>query len=285
VHELRFYAGVHALDGRTATFYVMNTGVNRNGWAVTDEALEQALPTVIGKQLGCGPGYATDRHYAEALTVGVFRGARKPDGYALGSAEIVDDEAWSRLTGGVWGPISVVVTSYLERCSGCGEELTGLGDPFSHGCIAGGGAHLVVESFVFDRADFVDAPAYPQAGLIRGVDAVVPLELLAGVYESQSKMDRGLEPGVRVGSNSREGERKRELEQEQEQRMAELEQGVGELRAQVDELRVGLGEVREAQRGAQGRDAAAKAKYGGAGEGGLEAAMEEARLRLFGRRG
>jgi len=284
VHELRFYAGVHAVEGRTATFYVMNTGVNRNGWAVTDAALEQALPTVIGKPLGCGPGYATDRHYAEPVTVGVFRGARKPDGYALGSAEIVDDEAWSRLTGGEWGPISVVVTSYMEKCSGCGEELTGLDDPFSHGCIAGGGAHLVVESFTFDRADFIDAPAYPQAGLIRGVDAVVPLELLAGVYESQSKSDRALEPGAHVGPNSREGERKKKLEQEQEQRLTQLEQGVGELRAQVDEFQVGLGELREAQRNAQSRDAAAKAKYGGAPEGGLEAAMEEARLRLFGRR-
>ena len=44
MHELRFYAGVHALEGRTATFYLMSTGVNRNGWRVTDEALEQAPP-------------------------------------------------------------------------------------------------------------------------------------------------------------------------------------------------------------------------------------------------
>ena len=284
MHELRFYAGVHALEGRTATFYVMNTGVNRNGWAVTDAALEQALPTIVGKRLGCGPGYVTDRHYSEPLTVGVFTGARKPDGYALGSAEIMDDEAWMRLTGGMWGPISVVVTSYAERCSGCGEELTGLDDPFSHGCIAGGSAHLVVESFVFDRADFIDAPAYPQAGLIRAVDAVVPLELLAGVYESQSKQDRALEPGAQMGSNSRK-EEKRRMEQEQEQRLEQLEQGVDELRSHVDELREGLGELREAQRNAQSREASAKARYGGAVDGSLEAAMDEARQRLFGRRG
>jgi len=196
---------------------------------------------------------------------------------------MLDDEAWTRLTGGAWGPISVVITSYAERCSGCGMELTGLDDPFSHGCIAGGGAHLVGESFVFDRADFIDAPAYPQAGLIKAVDAVVPLELLAGAYISQSKKDRGPEPGAHVGPNSRK-EEKRRMEQEQEQRLEQLEQGVDELRSHVDELREGLGELREAQRNAKGREASAKAKYGGAVEGSLEAAMEEARLRLFGRR-
>ena len=97
MHELRFTAGVHSvLDERVAVFYVMNTTVNRNRWAVSDAALEQALPTIIGKPLGCGPEYSTDRHYRDGLMVGVFTGAEKPDGYALGAASISDSNAWTK---------------------------------------------------------------------------------------------------------------------------------------------------------------------------------------------
>ncbi|MCW4050407.1 MAG: hypothetical protein NWE89_11805 [Candidatus Bathyarchaeota archaeon] len=341
MHELRFHAGVHSVEDRIAVFYLMNTSVNRNRWTVTGEALEQALPTIIGKPLGCGPGYVTDRHYVERLHVGVFTSTRKPDGYALGSAEISDDEAWRRLTAGEWGPISVVITSFLERCSVCGVELTGDADPFSHGCIAEGRGHLVVESFTFDRVDFIESPAYPQAGLIRATDMVVPIELLAGFYNSQSNMDPAQGPGARLCSNPEEEEEKmseneeyKEQIRELEEQNRELEQQLtekGELETQVTELKSQLSEIQETQHkrlveetlearmktelvddaekereylsaktdeeleGLQkdavkvasvllARESPPKSRYTASDVDGLKTAMDETRLRLFGRK-
>lgn len=260
MHELRFTAGVHSvMDERVAVFYVMNTTVNRNRWAVSETALEQALPTIIGKPLGCGPMYQTDRHYVDSLSVGVFTGAEKPDGYALGSASISDPEAWRRLIGGEWGPISVVVTSYLERCSDCGEDLTGQTDPFSHTCIVDGG-HLVVESFTFDHVDFIDVPAYPQAGLMGSPRMVVPIELLAGVF-SLSDLE------VVDVAACPESRKMNEMEKE---RLEALEAELGDLKEHVKVLEAQLAKEPKNKKSAE--------------VGGLEAAMDEARLRLFGRR-
>ena len=263
MHELRFTAGVHSVDEgeHMAVFYVMNTTVNRNRWAVSDSALEQALPTIIGKPLGCGPGYQTDRHYSDGLRLGVFTGAEKPDGYALGSARVDDAVAWGRLVSGEWGPVSVVVTSFLERCSRCGMDLTGVADPFSHQCIVGGG-YLVVESFTFSHVDFIDVPAYPQAGLLGAPDVVVPIELLAGVF-SLSSLDRVLEPVA-------DGRMSREVKKMEEERILALETELGELKEQIGVLEARLVEGPKNKREADA--------------GGLEAAMAEARLRLFGRR-
>jgi len=143
MRDLRFLAGVHAVEApeRVAVFYLMNTSVNRNNWAVTEEALEEALPTILGKPLMCGPAYQTDTHYPEGLEVGRFTGYRKPDGYALAQAVVTDEEAWRRLTRGEWGPISVVITSHRERCSLCGEDLSHNPEPFTHPCLSRGG-HL-----------------------------------------------------------------------------------------------------------------------------------------------
>jgi hypothetical protein len=261
MHELRFTAGVYSVGEGEATFYVMNTTVNRNRWAVSDTALEQALPTIIGKPLGCGPEYRTDRHYVDGLRVGVFTGASKPDGYALGSARVDDPVAWRLLTAGLWGPVSVVVTSYLERCRVCGADLTGEADPFTHDCIRDGG-YLVVESFTFDRVDFIDVPAYPQAGLLGAPGAVVSLELLAGVF-SLSSLDRVLEPGR--------GPNFRDVKEMEEERMNALEVELGALREKFTALEAQLA-------------GGPKTKYS-AEAGGLEKAMADARLRLFGRRG
>jgi len=326
VRELRFTAGLHRVErgSREATFYVMNTGVNRNRWAVTDAALEEALPTILGRPLGCGPGYATDRHYGDPVRLGVFTSTLKPDGYALGTAVVEDDEAWARLTGGMWGPVSVVVSSRRESCSACGADLTG-GDPYSHGCVASGEGYVVVESFTFDRVDFVDEPAYPQAGLIRAVDTVVPLSLLAGLYSSQSNVDRGPEPVARAGLNSGCGEMKPGLKQTDiEQQIRQLEEERDRLRGQVTGLAGELDSVHAERRRELVEEAMAarrlaglsrddddetlsgmdeaglrlvaedaarlvrapgpKARRGAAEADPLKAAMDEARLRLFGRR-
>jgi len=218
--ELRFTAGIHSVEEEnTAVFYVMNTTVNRNGWAVSDQALEHALPTIIGKPLRYGADYKTDRHYDKGIDIGFFTYVHKPDGYALAQAKITDEEAWRMLSTGEWGPISVVVTSYLERCSECGAELTRLENPFAHPCILKGG-HLVIESFVFNHVDFIDVPAYPQAGLIGTVNKI-PIELLAGVFSLSNT--RALDPGA-VSQSSR---RKYNLDEE---RYEDLKADVNELR-------------------------------------------------------
>lgn len=192
--ELIFKAAVHSIvtgeEKHLATFYLMNTSENLNRWAVTDKSLEAGLPSLLNKPIGCGPGYKIDKHYAKPLDLGKWIKTDKPDGYALGTTDITDDTAWGKLKAGEWGPISVIITSYKETCSKCGEDLMNLRDPFKHDCIATKGAHLVVESFKFNRVDFIDEPAYPQADLTKlGAEACPEcerLELLAGYYVSQS---------------------------------------------------------------------------------------------------
>jgi hypothetical protein len=204
--ELVYLASVHSIETgqeqNLATFYLMNTSRNRNKWAVTDKALEDALPTLLKKSIGVGPGYKVDKHYSKPLITGTFVKGDKPDGYALGTAEITDPHVWELLKSGKLGPISVVVSSYRETCSACGEVLTGEEAPFEHKCIKKGDAYVQVESFKFNRVDFINVPAYPQAGLLNmaaeSESGAVPIELLAGFYTSQSTNE--LTSGRGVGS-------------------------------------------------------------------------------------
>jgi len=163
--ELRFWAAVHSIETgkekRLATFYLLNTSVNLNNWRVTDKALEDALPTLIEKPLGCIPGYRIN-HVHETVQVGRFVKVDKPDGYALATAEITDRIAWGKVSSGEWGPISVVILAFKVTCSVCGENITP--GPDEH--ILNGNGHEVVESFRFEKVDFVSEAAYPQAGVI-----------------------------------------------------------------------------------------------------------------------
>jgi len=163
--ELRFWASVHSIESgkekRLATFYLLNTSLNLNGWRITDKAIEDALPGLLGKSLNCIPGYRVD-HVHEPLQVGEWVRVEKPDGYALATAEITDPVAWEKLNGGEWGPISVVIRAFKVSCSKCGADITG--GPDEH--VKSGEGYEVIESFVFHRVDFVDEPAYPQAGLL-----------------------------------------------------------------------------------------------------------------------
>ena len=170
--ELCFKASLNSLrSGRLATFYIIDTTLNRNGWRVTDEALERALPTLLGKPLGCIPGYGVN-HVAEPQIVGQFITAEKPDGYLLATAEITDPKAWEKLQSGEWGPVSVVIKAHRVRCSLCGADVTS--GPDEH--ILNGEGHQVVEDFTFERVDFVSNPAYPSARLITLKAAAVPYE-------------------------------------------------------------------------------------------------------------
>ena len=82
--ERSFIAGLLSFasdaEGHKATFYIMNTSRNRNRWGVTDQALEEALPTLRGVKLGMGAGYKIDRHYPDGNTMdsGFFLVTRSP---------------------------------------------------------------------------------------------------------------------------------------------------------------------------------------------------------------
>jgi len=192
---LKYSAAVVSIETgeeqNVATFYIMNTSENRNRWAVTDKALEDAMAGLLGKPLGLGEGYR-EGHFADTVDVGRFIAVDKPNGYALARAEITDPVAWANLSAGEWGPISVVIQSYGETCSLCGEELTGMANPWEHPHVAQGDGHILVNSFKFDRVDFVPDPAYPQAGMINfGAETPVtniPLTLCAAYYEGRTQI-------------------------------------------------------------------------------------------------
>jgi len=212
--ERTFQAVLHSIktgaEKNLATFYLMNTSPNRLGWGVTDKALEDALPTLLKQEMtiGCGPNYKTDKHYPNSIPVGKWVSFEKPNGYALGTAEITDPVALRNLKSGAWGPISVVITSYKDMKED-GRDL--------------------VESFTFKTVDFVDIPAFPQAGFmnfagLHGETVVNPIELCASLYTSQSI-------GQAPGSLNPE-----ELRKMQKEEIEQLQAKVKELEASVTTL-------------------------------------------------
>ena len=222
--ELRFIASLRGLElgeGRLATFYLMDTGLNRNNWRVTREALAGALETLPGKPLGCIPGYRVN-HVHRPQVVGRWLGAEGFDDHAIATAEITDGEAWERLGVGEWGPVSVVIRASKVMCGLCGEDITG--GPDVH---VQNGAEKVVENFEFERVDFVSEPAYPDAGVVR-LDSHLRVGGLRH-SDSQSIMDgaqgpRGIDPKPEGKREKKRLERKiAQLEHELETTRAENE--------------------------------------------------------------
>jgi hypothetical protein len=312
--ELRFTASLQGLElgeGRLATFYLMDTGLNRNNWRVTWEALVGALETLPGKPLGCIPGYRVN-HVHRPQVVGRWLGAEEKDGHAIATAEITDDGAWERLGAGEWGPVSVVIRASRVTCGFCGGDITG--GPDIH--VQRGEAEEVVERFAFVRVDFVSEPAYPAAGVVR-----LDSHLRAGGLhrlDSQSNTDgaqgpRGVDPKPEGKREKKRLERKiAQLEHELETTRAENEglkaerlkgllERVMEARsraglsrnpgAEAERLR-GLGEEALAFIAEDAERANANTGHGHtgpkatyvAGRGGLREAVEETRMRLFGHR-
>lgn len=190
-HELHLIAGLYSLDAanKKATFYLMNTSRNRNRWGVTDKALDEALPSLVKKPIGMGAGYKIDKHYPdnETMDVGKFVSFENKGNYAFGTADITDEKTLQMLEAGELGPISAVIYPYYDVCSSCGEVLDSTWE--QHACIAANKGYALVHSFEFARYDFVDVPAYPQAGFLNFANhktSIVPLALLAGVYETTS---------------------------------------------------------------------------------------------------
>jgi len=234
VTEKIFLATMHSIrtgdEKNLATFYLMNTSPNRLKWGVTDKALEEALPTLLGQIIGCGPDYATDGHYSNPIPVGKWVSFNKPDGYALATAEITDDIALSKLKRGEWGPISVVIDSYRDRPEKDNQ---------------------VVESFKFKRVDFVDVPAFPQAGFINfaGLPEEVvftSLEMCASFYESQSKQ------GQAAGSLGQDPESRRKKRKMSEELEA-LKQSFETLKTDYETLKAANESAKTENEGLKGR--------------------------------
>ncbi len=233
--ERTFLATMHSIETgdekNLATFYIMNTSPNRLGWGVTDKALEEALPTLLGKTIGCGPDYKTDPpHHDDPMELGEWVSFDKPNGYALATVEITDPVALKKLRSGEWGPISVVIDSYKKPEPNNGADM--------------------LESFVFRSVDFVDVPAYPQAGFMNfaglsgesiararglsGKSIVNPIELCASFYESQSN-------GQAHGSlNPEELRKMQEQIEELKKQMETLTANYTGLKEEYDELKAGL---------------------------------------------
>jgi len=224
--EHTFLATMHSIrtgyEKNLATFYLMNTTPNRLGWGVTDQALEEALPTLLGKTIGCGPDYQIDDHYPDPMEVGTWVSFNKPNGYALATAEITDDVVLGKLKRGEWGPVSVVIDAYKINSQKGKEAL---------------------ESFKFKTVDFVNTPAFPQAGLINfaslpGETIVNPIELCASFYESQSN---GQAPGsLGVSQNPEELTKMQKEIDKLKQEMKTLTASYTEIKKEYDELKAGL---------------------------------------------
>ena len=229
--ELRFWAAVHSVETGEerwlATFYVMNTSLNRNNWRVTDKALEDALATLLKKPLGCIPGYRVN-HAHEPMQVGAWVRVEKPDGYALATAEITDDIAWEKLNSGEWGPVSVVIKAFKVTCSVCGGDITGA--PDDH--IESGEGHEVVESFVFDRVDFVGTPAYPQAG-------IVTIDELEGARAARARMASYAPSYTQRSRSTLDGAQgpQGDLKPDEKEEKKRMEAQIEELRQQLEDVK------------------------------------------------
>ena len=229
--ELTFLAGLHKLDSasKTATFYIMNTSRNRNRWGVTEKALSEASPSLKGKKLGMGAGYKIDKHYpeGECMDCGVFVAYSHQGNYLEGNAKIEDPKTFGMLKDGKLGPISVVIYAYAVSCSKCRAEIKAEPDAAEkHVCIQAGAGYEQVDSFTFKRVDFVDEPAYPQAGLLDLAAAIssqaVPLELLAGFYQGQPSQSPNKQVNKQVTEEKIENPKIAALEQSNKQLETDL---------------------------------------------------------------
>jgi len=124
------------------------------------------------------------------------------------------------------------VEAFASRCSVCNQDITKEG--YEHEHIKNGSGYIIVDSFVFQRVDFVEDPAYPQAGLQEILAeaeraAEQPITLLAGYYTgdggetSQSTEDRAKGPRVpSIGDSKPNQEKKAEMTKTIEELQAEL---------------------------------------------------------------
>jgi hypothetical protein len=205
----------------------------------------------------------------------------------LGTVDITDDKALAMLEAGELGPISSVILPYYDVCSACGEVLDA--DWENHPCIAQNKAFSEVQSFEFHRFDFVDVPAYPQAGFMNFAsmrdDKCVPLALLASVYSnSRSPI---LQEQNKV--SEKENEKIAALEQRATKAEADLKKAQDDASAnatRVNELSAELNAIKDEKHASLVEQAyRARVEAGIAGEEKTDremlAALDDKNLKLF----
>lgn len=186
------------------------------------------------------------------------RGGEARGAYSRHSRGITDEVVWEKLTSGEWGPVSVVIKAFKVTCSLCGDDITD--GPDEH--IVSGSGHEVIESFEFDRVDFVSNPAYTDAGVIK-------LELL---NQNESDFIQKQDGNYGTSANPKIPQKKRkqnmsELETLQEQ-VKDLTEKNKQLQAQLQQTEKGSG--------------APKAKFASVPDDDFRVAIENAKQRLFG---
>jgi len=250
---LRFYASLYKLDAaaKTATIYLMNTSKNRNGWGTNAKALDEALPSLKGKPLGMGKGYKIDQHYPDkdCMNSGPFVSFEMKNNYALGTAHIEDAETWRMLESGELRHTSVVIMPYSAVCSKCNQSFTTNKELSEHEHLKDGSGYEVVDSFTFHRVDFVNIPAYPQAGVVdlaasAQEDEQTLLPLYAAFYENQAQVQPTKGPNPVLNSQTKGAHNRMPEEKEFEQKMAALEQQNKKLQ---DELTAAAKKATEAE--------------------------------------
>jgi cation transport regulator ChaB len=122
-----------------AEIYVIDTTANKARWQVTDEALKNALGSLLGKPLLAYPDHSG------TIEVGRFIDVSKPDGYVIGRAEITDEEAWSKIQDDEWKYVSPQVKGFWVT----NEDGVD-----------------VLYDFGFEHVAFVPNPAYPNARVL-----------------------------------------------------------------------------------------------------------------------
>jgi len=217
----------------------MNSSPNLNRWAVTEKALKEGAPTIKGKPIGSGTEYRIDKHYPddETIDVGTFSMSSVQDGYMTATAKITDNKAWDLLKANEWGPISVVILSYKSSCSECGADVNDEGYDHEH---IKAGAHINVESFKFHRVDFVDDPAYPQAGMIdlsaQVEDKSQILTLAASYYAASHSNGAGPSSGGHHSHTVPKTDDKRKKKSMTEPTVKELQAELESLSTERDDL-------------------------------------------------
>ncbi len=210
-------------DGKHyAQIYVIDTTKNRAGWKVTDEALKNALSSLLGKPLIAYPDHSGQ------VEIGNFVEATKPDGYAVGIAEVSDEEAWKKIHGGEWKYVSPQVKGFWVKEDGVD----------------------ILYDFYFEHVAFVPNPAYPDArvlaaqmedGGLRTFSAALTSELDKVRKQKQGEIRKNMENDV--------AELRTKLEQSQtkistletskteaQTKIAALETANNELKASLDKI-------------------------------------------------
>jgi len=139
VFSFDYLAVFEPLERNIAKIYVIDTLLNRNKWQVTDEALQRALNSLIGKPLLAYPDHSG------TVEVGRFIDAFKTDGHAIGLAEISDPNAWENIVSGRWRFVSPQVLAYDV------SDLDGMS---------------LLKGFAFEHVAFVPEGAYPNAQVL-----------------------------------------------------------------------------------------------------------------------